>query len=696
MHSSLAAKQGITIAYRPDIDGLRAIAVLAVVAFHAFPERLPGGFVGVDVFFVVSGVLISSIIMHGIDHGTFTYQDFYARRIRRIFPALILVLVASLALGLWLLPPDQNLPLGKEVLAGALFFYNFLVLQASGYFDATVTQNALLHLWSLGVEEQFYMLWPFAVALIWRFRRNRFTVVAVLALASFVLNVALIGTYPSATFYLPFTRFWQLLCGAMLAMESLKSGTVLQGWGTTESSIKNVERLRNACSFLGLGLIFGSIIVITDGSDYPGWRAIFPTAGAALLITAGPASWINLNILSRPSVVFVGLISYPLYMWHWPALHWAPIIAQQVDLLALNVYIIDSFAFMGVENSSKIAGWVILRAPKILALQVSFALAIVTYVAIERRVRASADLKKTTWVLLIALVVAVPVFAGLQIALMQYKMNGDGRGDFFRRFDMSAPDSAYKRSTLAAYHLECSFYGGPGDVKPVLAVPCYTPSARPVVMLWGDSLAMHLRPGLDALQAMQQKAGKQLEVLQITSGSCHAALKPSDRRTDEARGCNLANSLAASTIAKAKPDVVIVAQAIGHLDTNWPNLVAEILTLGARHVIVVGPVPQWTQGLPQLVAYKYWPIPPLRLQTDLQRGMFTVDKQLRKQIVDSPQVSYVSAVDFFCDQSSACLVSAGADRTALTSHDSGHLTPWASVAFAEGSLDTAILRFIGR
>lgn len=696
MRNSPEAKLDANIAYRPDIDGLRAIAVLAVVAFHAFPERLPGGFVGVDVFFVVSGFLISSIIMHGINQGTFSYQDFYARRIRRIFPALILVLAATLALGVWLLLPDQNLPLGKEVLAGALFFYNFLVLQAGGYFDTAVTRNALLHLWSLGVEEQFYMLWPLAVAFIWRFRRNRFTVVAALALASFVLNVALVGAYPSAAFYLPFTRFWQLLCGAMLAMEALRGSIFLQSWGTTESSIKHVERLRNACSFLGLGLIFGSIIVITDGSGYPGWRAIFPTTGAALLIAAGPASWINLNILSRPSVVFVGLISYPLYMWHWPALHWAPIIAQQIDLLALNVRIIDIFGFMGTEISSKIAGWVILRAPKILALLVAFALAIATYVAIEKRVRASANLTRTTWVLLIALVVAVPVFAGLQIAVTQYKMNGDGRGDFFRRFDMSAPDSAYRRSTLAAYRPECSFYGGPGDVKPVLAVPCYTPSARPVVMLWGDSHAMHLRPGLDALQAMQQKAGKQLELLQITSGSCHAALEPSNRRTDEARGCNLANSLAASTIAKAKPDVVIVAQAIGHLDTNWPNLVAEILRLGAHHVIVVGPVPQWTQGLPQLVAYKYWPTPPLRLQTDLQRGMFTVDKQMRKQIVDSPQVSYVSAVDFFCDQSSACLVSVGADRTALTSHDSGHLTPWASVAFAEGSLDTAILRFIGR
>jgi SGNH domain (fused to AT3 domains) len=275
-------------------------------------------------------------------------------------------------------------------------------------------------------------------------------------------------------------------------------------------------------------------------------------------------------------------------------------------------------------------------------------------------------------------------------------MNGDGRGEFLKKFDMSSPDSVYRQATIAAYTPMCSFYGGPGDVKPVLARPCYVPRSRPVVMLWGDSHAMHLRPGFDALQVKQQQAGKQFEILQVTSGSCHAALEQSDRKTDEARGCNLANALALKTIVQAKPDVVVIAQALGHETTDWARLTTEVTRLGARHVIVVGPVPQWTQGLPQLVAYQYWPVPPTRLKSHLQPEMFAIDRQLRRQIVDTPALSYVSAINFFCDAENACRVSVGTDIMALTSHDSGHLTPVASVAFVEASLAPVLSRFIGK
>ncbi|MDI1270406.1 MAG: acyltransferase family protein [Polaromonas sp.] len=681
------APQEADMAYRPDIDGLRALAVLAVVAFHAFPERLPGGFVGVDVFFVISGFLISSIIMRGIEGGTFSYRDFYARRIRRIFPALIFVLLVTLGLGLTLLLPDQNLPLGKEVMAGALFFYNFLVLRTTDYFDTAAAQNTLLHLWSLGVEEQFYMLWPVALVLVWRLKRHRSVVIAALALASFLLNIVLVETHPSAAFYLPFTRFWQLLCGALLAMAALQSNPILQ-------SPQGSRPLRQIVSLAGMALIVVSIAVVTDGVAYPGWPAIMPTLGAVLLIAAGPGAWINRHLLSQPSVVFIGLVSYPLYLWHWPALHWAPLIAKRVDLLALHTLIVDALEFAGSDNSRKVAGWVIQRGPKMAALLVAFALAVFTYLVIEKRVRTSPNRSRTTRSLFIALVIGIPVLAGAQMAFMQYKMNGAGRGEFFKRYDMSSPNSAYRRTTVAAYRTDCSVYGGPGDVKPTLDAPCIVPAGSPIVLLWGDSHAMHLRPGLDALQRRRQSNGKSLNILQVTSGSCHAAIEQTDRTTEEARGCNLANELALQTIAKVKPDVVIITQAIGHASTNWPDLVAEVSRRGAKHVIVVGPVPQWTESLPQLVAYRYWPAPPARLQDHLQPEMFAVDRQLRRDIINTPTTSYVSAIDFFCDQNRACLVSLGPDRLDLTTHDSGHLTPATSRAFAEGKLGAAIAAFI--
>ena len=203
--------------YRPDIDGLRAIAVMLVVLFHAFPEAMPGGFVGVDIFFVISGFLITGIIARELDLERFSLLGFYNRRIRRIFPALIVVLATVLVLGwLWMLPAAYA-QLSSDVFASAAFFANIALLLQSGYFDVEAAKKPLLHLWSLGIEEQFYLFWPLILMLAARLRLSLLTVAVVIGLASFALNVALIGSNPVATFYLPFTRAWELLAGAALA-----------------------------------------------------------------------------------------------------------------------------------------------------------------------------------------------------------------------------------------------------------------------------------------------------------------------------------------------------------------------------------------------------------------------------------------------------------------------------------------------
>src|SRR5450631_3726661 len=203
--------------YRPDIDGLRAIAVMLVVNFHAFPEAMPGGFIGVDIFFVISGFLITGIIVRELDRQRFSLPGFYVRRIRRIFPALIVVLLATLVLGwLWMLPAAYA-KLSADVFASAAFFSNIALLLQSGYFDIESGKKPLLHLWSLGIEEQFYLFWPLILLLIARLRLSIPVAASIIGVASFVLNVALIGSNPVATFYLPFTRAWELLAGAALA-----------------------------------------------------------------------------------------------------------------------------------------------------------------------------------------------------------------------------------------------------------------------------------------------------------------------------------------------------------------------------------------------------------------------------------------------------------------------------------------------
>jgi peptidoglycan/LPS O-acetylase OafA/YrhL len=208
LHSPIDRPVALTsLPYRPDIDGLRAVAVVAVVIFHFSSARLPGGFVGVDVFFVISGYLITELIMRELDNDHFSYLRFYARRIRRILPALILILLATMLLGFLILLPDEQARLAKEIIASSFFSYNFLLARETGYFDASAGTRPLLHLWSLGIEEQYYIVWPLLLVLIWRWSARR-TVIATLAVTSFLLNIGLVYRYPSATFYLPFTRFW--------------------------------------------------------------------------------------------------------------------------------------------------------------------------------------------------------------------------------------------------------------------------------------------------------------------------------------------------------------------------------------------------------------------------------------------------------------------------------------------------------
>jgi peptidoglycan/LPS O-acetylase OafA/YrhL len=207
--------------YRPDIDGLRAIAVLLVVGFHAFPEWLKGGFVGVDIFFVISGYLISRIILTDIHRQQFSFGHFYAKRIKRIFPALIVVLTACFGFGWFVLLPDEFKELGKHIAGGAGFVANFVLWGESGYFDNQAELKPLLHLWSLGIEEQFYFMWPILLIVVTKKRYNVLGLLLVLILASFMFNIRSVNADPVSDFYSPLTRFWELMAGALLAHFSL-------------------------------------------------------------------------------------------------------------------------------------------------------------------------------------------------------------------------------------------------------------------------------------------------------------------------------------------------------------------------------------------------------------------------------------------------------------------------------------------
>lgn len=297
--------------YRADIQGLRAIAVLSVVLYHANEDLLGGGFIGVDIFFVISGYLITGILAREIAEGRNSIPQFYRRRVRRLFPALFLMLAATLGLGWWLLQPAALQELGRTVVSTVFFVSNFDFLALTNYFGGEADAKPLLHTWSLAVEEQFYIVFPMLLALIWRFGRGvMLGVLAALFVASLGFSVWLTSTNPSAAFYLAPTRAFELLTGALLALNLVPA--------------LKTERGRNGVSLIGLGLIIISFAVIEDKTPFPGFAALGPCIGTGMVLHAGrdgpsrAGRWI-----SNPVFLFFGGLSYSLYLWHWPLLAYA-------------------------------------------------------------------------------------------------------------------------------------------------------------------------------------------------------------------------------------------------------------------------------------------------------------------------------------------------------------------------------------
>jgi peptidoglycan/LPS O-acetylase OafA/YrhL len=398
--------------YRPDLDGLRAVAVLAVIGFHASPRFVPGGFVGVDVFFVISGFLISWIVFDQLANGTFTFADFYARRIRRIFPALAVVLAACWMAGWFLLVQVEYRELLRHLAAGATFLTNFLLWGESGYFDAPSELKPLLHLWSLSVEEQFYLIWPPLLYFCWRRGVNFVTAMAMIIAVSFGLNLALIGTSATAAFYLPHTRLWELLLGGQLAyIERFQSerfallerrlifaspdryddqliANLKAGVGLTLILLA-IAMLGKNSAFPGWWFSIGALhplavmLGLDKGAPYPGWWATLPVVGTALLISAGVNARINRSVLGHPVLVYIGLISYPLYLWHWPLL-----------------------AFARITESGEPS-----RGLRLAAVALSFLLAWATYEGLERPTRRT--MSRRTPIRIVALAAALAVMAAV-------------------------------------------------------------------------------------------------------------------------------------------------------------------------------------------------------------------------------------------------------------------------------------------
>jgi len=444
--------------YRPDIDGLRAVAILSVVLYHAGVPLFSGGFTGVDIFFVISGYLIGGHIFAELASGSFSFLLFYRRRAKRILPAFYLVMAFALLAAIVLLSPLEASTFAKMAIASVLSVSNVYLLRSANYFQSASELNPLLMTWSLGVEEQFYAVIPLLMVLIGRMRRG-LLLPAILALSvlSFAFAWFELGLHPSVVFYLLPSRAWELGAGVTLAViESSWKSKLLSG------------RWAHAVGLLGSLLMLAPVFLLTPAVPFPGPAALPSVLGTAMVI-AVPLSWFNRKLLSLPPFVFIGKVSYSWYLWHWPLL-----------------------AFLRIACGGRLPPTAIA-----LTLAASLAAAVLSYYLVEQPFRRSSSAP----VPLLLRYAAVTLGFVVMLAVLW------GSHGFPRRYPALVQEGErIPDPCMVSY----------GSDKPNLSPQCYDATdPRPSAVLWGDSHAASLAP------ALRQTANSQgYNFIQTTRSSC--------------------------------------------------------------------------------------------------------------------------------------------------------------------------------
>lgn len=602
-------------AHRPDIDGLRGLAVLLVVLFHAWPKLLPGGYVGVDVFFVISGFVVTRLVQRQRAAGTFGVVDFFSRRVNRLAPALLLVIGATLGFAALRFSPTLLALTASHAAAALGLSANLLVATQGGYFDAAAEVKPLLHLWSLSVEEQFYLLVPLAV-LVARLG-PRWTRPLVILVTGASLSSCIVLTQLSArwAYFMPMTRAWELLAGVLLAL-----------FGSPGASRGRTKELT---SVAGIGLIVGAALAFDGSTSFPGALALVPVGGTVLVIAAGNDAVVN-RWLSKPLLVGVGLVSYPLYLWHWPVL---------------------TIGHLSVPASSHAV-----MTP--LLVVTSLVLAWLTARFVERPARTRQSRRiALTLALGGGLTAAVLVGMVLTFTPEQWAFR-DPRAARVARFEHE-----YDFKTDARWGT-CWLLD---DEQGPSAEECIerSPANQPLVVIWGDSYAARLTAGLRLIQAERPT----FRIGQRTRASCPPLFR---HGTDV---CRAANAAVMEELRALEPDVLV-------LHARWDgvpyDLAQTLLALKqmvpATKVVVLGQPPEWPVGLPwALTKWVGDEVVPERLEPE-RFAEQRVFEQKTRGLATSGGASFASALDALCDANETCLVRLSLEPLMLSTWDYGHLT----------------------
>lgn len=575
----IAPQTFASLGFRNDINGLRAVAVLGVVAFHADRAWVPGGFAGVDVFFVISGFLISRIIMSECAAGHFSLATFYAKRVRRILPAMLGVVAFVWILGWHRAAPVQFRGIGGAMLGNSYFTVNFWLLRLAGvggYFGPDSATKPLLHLWSLSIEEQFYLVWSVLLLTLFKLRRSLLVgVTAAFFVASLAACVIVTPSDPIAAFYLPWTRAWELALGALLAYREVFLLAVLP---------YPSRRAADIGAGLGVTLILGAYIFLNEALPFPGWLAVVPTAGCALVI-AHPRSRLAELALGNRVAGFFGAISYPLYLWHWPLFAFAhiwpgviPTAGVMLTLAAVAV-VLAALTYRLIELP---VAALFRRRPFAVALTLVGLLALTGIVG-----KLTYDAK------------GFPQrFPPLVTRIFNYDANGakDERlmHCFYQRDNV--------RYSLAEERERAARFFEKGHCS-VIADPL-----KPTILVVGDSHAAHLFAGL------REVYGAKANILSLTAVFCVPLVENVDMEAGVAGTprCRAINDYVFAQIRAIQPDVVIVGGYFSQYDheANWryPGYLDALVSgahrlhaEGVPSIVIAGEVPTWAPVLPILV-----------------------------------------------------------------------------------------------
>ena len=604
--------------YRPHIDGLRALAVIPVVIFHLGSNIMPGGYIGVDVFFVISGYLITTILIDDIKASRYSLLEFYKRRILRILPALCTVVAFTLLASTFLLLPAEQRELGKSIVATASFLSNFYFWSESDYFSAPAESMALLHTWSLAVEEQFYIFFPILLLALSKYAKSHIThTIIFLSCASLALCLLLTQLHQETAFYLLPTRAWELGIGAILATWVLNN--------------PNTQRANPYLAISGLFLIFAPILLLEKSSVFPGWNALYPTIGAALLI-----GWANGTIVGRllslAPLVWIGKISYSFYLWHWPLIvFWKLQFGQ--DLSGVEMTFLFSLSIISAAAST------------------SF---------IEKPFRSKKLRQASSKKIVLAGVCSLLIMALLGGVVSQRHISLTPLPPDVRRTASAIdyrtwPD--YQRQFRTGQCLIGQANNGFEDYDPNICAAL--DDSKPNILLIGDSHAAQFWGPL-------KKLLPEANIMQATSSGCRPLIgSPGAKRCTDLRDWVFEKLLPSTRI-----DAVIVGGRWVEKDLIFVHQTIDRLKKLTGAVIVIGPTVEYQGSLPTLLARSQLKGQEFDFSKHLNPGREEVNKAMEAIALEA-QVTYVDILSTLCNQRECILYAP--DRVPMQ-FDYGHLT----------------------